>query len=883
MAMPKNTTSRTDHVPPRAGLSFRTKIVLLCVLTVLLGMAVALWITGEAIRRMETQAARRVTQSLDPFSRNFFDEQVQAIGMHVDSWLDKSHKDLYLMARLAQHAFDQPVLGRAIASALPAETVTLDDLRYYHDGRYSQNSDGPVVVYAPAYLHASHVPPELNGQVGDLLLRSVPLDPILHFIQQRDASYLQTYFIGPPGCSLMRMSPWRDIGGQTTRSVPSFTDTDYWTYCPGVVKYWRGQVDRRADQPIVTTPPCIDFATGSGCCEMVLPIWNRSRTKLAGSVWLDLNIQKLDDYIRDIKVGRSGFAFLMLSDGTVISASRKSLQKLGFQSSSSRSGAVQSKWPRLGDSGKPQVRRLTLPQDDRRTTQPLRLGGREYLLTLSRIEEVHILTSRDTVQPLHWVVGMALPVSELEAPAEAAVTVIRSTAGHERLAHLMVFLALMVGLAGMAWVFGGRLTKQWSQLTMAAERLKAGDYSARVPVRSRDEIGQLSTAFNELGARLEESFEQIRRQHEELQHDRQRYRLLAENSCDVICLSDVDGSLRYISPAVTDLLGYPPAEMIGMKGFDAIHPEDRERVAEQLNQSIEDETRQRVSQYRLRHREGHYIWVEATWEVLFDDETLLPSELLVAIRDISARRETEEALKRTERLAAVGNLAAGVAHEYNNAMCAIVGGLSYLEQDASLSGAGREYLDLVRKATDRVIETTRKMQAFTRRQPTTRQPTPIDQVVDETLPMIDSEVRNNDIELVIHHDQTVWANVNPAELSQVLLSLLINAAHALINEPHRQMTITVSSENDWALLSVADTGCGIRPEDLGEVMHPFFTRKGEFARNDRTRSQLKGTGLGLSVSQHIVHTYDGEITIDSTLGVGTTVTIRLPATLPPEA
>jgi PAS domain S-box-containing protein len=237
---------------------------------------------------------------------------------------------------------------------------------------------------------------------------------------------------------------------------------------------------------------------------------------------------------------------------------------------------------------------------------------------------------------------------------------------------------------------------------------------------------------------------------------------------------------------------------------------------------------------------------------------------LTEIRELE-RRRVEQQLFESEKLAAVGRLAASIAHEVNNPLEAIKNSL-YLMQSSPEAGKNARFLDIARKETERVSHIIRQMLGFARRSGEVGQ-VDVNQVIEETLVLVDKKMRQAGIRIVREFDEqlpTVRARAD--QLRQVFLNLILNAQHAI--KGSGIITISTARYDEQSLqpsisIQISDTGVGISEEDATRIFEPFFsTRK-------------KGTGLGLWVTQDIVRQHGGRIEVTSEHGHGTTFTIIL--------
>lgn len=236
---------------------------------------------------------------------------------------------------------------------------------------------------------------------------------------------------------------------------------------------------------------------------------------------------------------------------------------------------------------------------------------------------------------------------------------------------------------------------------------------------------------------------------------------------------------------------------------------------------------------------------------------------------IAAQQRAESNLVRSARLAAVGEMAAGVAHELNNPLTTVTGFVELILDELPSDSPYREDLELALREALRAREVVRRLLDFSRPAEARRTRTDLRELINQVLSLISHLIRTNSIQLQVDYATDLpWAFVDPHQLQQVLLNLLHNALNAMPSGGI--LTLQTALENrdgsDWIVLRVKDTGEGISPENMERIFEPFFT----------TRPAGKGTGLGLSISYGIIQNHGGFIDVQSEIGKGSTFSVYLP-------
>ncbi|HEX5688659.1 MAG TPA: ATP-binding protein, partial [Roseiflexaceae bacterium] len=358
-------------------------------------------------------------------------------------------------------------------------------------------------------------------------------------------------------------------------------------------------------------------------------------------------------------------------------------------------------------------------------------------------------------------------------------------------------------------------------------------------------------------------------------HDsEQRYRLIAENTNDLISLCDREGSCIYASPSYAAVLGYAPVKLIGNSVADLVHHADRPLFDAQFASLAEADTAQVT--IRMRHAGGEWRWIDTIWTSTFQDG----ARYHIAVgRDITDRKRLEEQFLQAQKMESIGRLAGGVAHDFNNLLTAILSYTEMARDTLPSSEAARSDLDEAIGAGRRAAGLTRQLLTFARRQVIEPQLLDLNTSITDVEQLLRRLV-GAQIELVIDLASELGAiRADPGQIEQVLLNLTLNARDAMPNGGQlciqtRKLTLTQAHatahadilSGDYVQLIVSDTGSGMSADVQQQIFEPFFT----------TKRPGKGTGLGLAICYGIVKQHAGTITFSSEVGRGTRFEIFLP-------
>jgi two-component system, cell cycle sensor histidine kinase and response regulator CckA len=402
--------------------------------------------------------------------------------------------------------------------------------------------------------------------------------------------------------------------------------------------------------------------------------------------------------------------------------------------------------------------------------------------------------------------------------------------------------------------------------------LELDQYRRRLEVM----VAERTAALTDLNKKLLKEIEDRRRAEDELRRSEEQYRSIVETATEGIWVVGHDNRTVFINQVMADMLGYTPAEVIGEFPLAFVHEEDKTRLAG-MYESHRRGRKNRLD-LRIRRRSGNDLWVILSTTPFFDKNGRYAGGLGM-ITDITDRRSLEEQLRHAQRLEAVGRLAGGIAHEFNNMMTVVTG---YGELLLGRLGAGdsmRLEIEQIKRAGDRAAALTRQLLAFSRKQ--VLQPRELD--LNAVVLHMDKMLRRligEDVALVTVPAEGLWTvKADPGQLEQVIVNLAVNARDAM-PEGGRLLIETANIVLDqeyaahrpeaapgpYVLLAMADTGVGMDEETRAHLFEPFYTTKGPG----------KGTGLGLATVYGIVAQSGGHIAVESEPGRGTTFRIYLP-------
>ena len=375
-----------------------------------------------------------------------------------------------------------------------------------------------------------------------------------------------------------------------------------------------------------------------------------------------------------------------------------------------------------------------------------------------------------------------------------------------------------------------------------------------------------------------------RRAEQALEKSEQNFRAMFEVASIGMAQTDPQtGQWTRVNRKLSEITGYSEAALCGMKVFEITHPEDRARDWELFQRVVRGDAPNYHIEKRYVRRDGSLAWVNVNMAVIRDADGRAV-RTMATIEDITERKQLEAQLLQAQKMEAIGQLAGGVAHDFNNILGAMIMQAEVASAQPGLPDEVAESLQEMRSAAERAASLTRQLLLFSRKQVMQPRDLDLNDVVTSLAKML-QRIIGEDIRLQLHlHPGPLTIRADAGMVEQVLMNLAVNARDAM-PEGGRLLIDTAEATIDaeaarlqadaspgrYASLRVTDTGCGIPPEVLPRIFEPFFT----------TKEVGKGTGLGLATVFGIVKQHQGWITVDSETDKGTSFQIFLPVSAAP--
>lgn len=499
------------------------------------------------------------------------------------------------------------------------------------------------------------------------------------------------------------------------------------------------------------------------------------------------------------------------------------------------------------------------------------------LLPWSRREGIVTTESEESltiVSPIHFDGSDAAWYAAFNVPKAVIFSLPRKVLLQQILGGV---ICIFIGLAILS-ILIGQHTTPIRQAAAMAHKIREGDLSQRLNIKRKDEIGQLGKALDEMTAALQ-------KRTVELAESRLNLAVTLDSIGDAVITTDIQGHVTRMNPVAETITGWGLTEAIGhplSEVLDLIHFTSRESLGNHAQKVLSaDKSIEIPNPTILRSKTGEEFLIADSGAPIRSESGETIGVVLV-FRDVTEETAVQEQLRQRQKLDAIGELAGGVAHDFNNMLGGIMGSCELLRKRITDDEKAERYLSLIFEASKRSAELANKLLAFSRRQAPGSTPIDIHTVISDTVALLEKTI-----------DKRIEISVEPAaeasmivgdcsQLQSVFLNLGINASHAMpdggtlsfksslteLSTAYCKSSIFDIVPGSYIEIEVRDSGSGIAPENLSKIFDPFFT----------TKEQGKGTGLGLAAAYGTVKQHKGAITVYSESGRGTRFHLLFPLT-----
>ncbi|MGE5313869.1 MAG: ATP-binding protein [Acidobacteriota bacterium] len=351
----------------------------------------------------------------------------------------------------------------------------------------------------------------------------------------------------------------------------------------------------------------------------------------------------------------------------------------------------------------------------------------------------------------------------------------------------------------------------------------------------------------------------------QLRQSQEQYADLFEHSPDMYHLIDRHGTIIGCNQTEASTLGCEKQDIVGAH-LTSLYPADQHaKVEEFIRRTFELECEARDEEHQMMRRDGTRIDVSVNSSFVYN-EIGVPVSLRCVVRDITEKKRMEEKIIQAQKIDSVGNLAGGVAHDFNNILTSIGNAAAIMQRRVTPRNKLYPFIEIISTAAQRGAKLTTQLLTFARRTPAELHPVDLQLILEETIALFETGIPHG-MEVVHRFEQhPCFINGDEGQVQQSLLNILLNARDAMPDGGRISVSTSVNPNERTLTVSISDTGTGMEPEVQRHIFEPFFT----------TKDHGKGTGLGLSVVYGVMKSHNGSVSVQSTPGKGSIFSLTFP-------
>lgn len=652
---------------------------------------------------------------------------------------------------------------------------------------------------------------------------------------------------------------WRDAERNLVAKEVDLADT----YDPRARPWYKGAL---TTDDIFWSDPYIFYTSQKPGITISGPTYNQEG-QLRGIVGVDIEIDQLSTFISNLRIGTHGYAFMLNQNRDVVAF--HDVEQLRFLEEGDKASSRLVKIDEFQDKlSRAAFAALNTAQDK---TSKILLDRAEYVSFEVDGENYQAMFTPFPDPQWPWIIGMYLPDNDYLGALK-----------QNRVNNYLITFAISVLTSILILFIARSIARPVIGLQRYAEDISVGDFVGtddQVLTQCHfKEVSETADRFDGLMVELGQAREDQIKAEESLRRKEIEYTSLVENLMVGVFRISPQGDVLDANPAFARMLGFSTVDELKSHNITKFlfNPDDSQQLLETLHEN------RQINNWDLQflpNSQQEPIW-GSIYCFLKEDSTDYYIEGL--IEDITERKHSEEMLILSERMAAVGTMASGVAHEFNNIHVGVLGYSDLGIRLENIPEVARTYFKTIHNASLRARELTINLLRCTNQQSSKMTSADLNTTMRESFALVERELIKDGVDTEYELGDVPLIMMDRAQIGQVILNFLINAHHSLIDCSEKKILISSGANGAQAWVQVKDSGCGIPEDKLSKIFTPFFSTKGEHAVSGSPQATVSGSGLGLAVCHTIASNHKGRIEVDSQVGVGSSFTLYLPLSVDDE-
>ena len=498
---------------------YEFKIGIIAFISVLLGLTLNVIFSYNSIQSLYRESSQQIENGLSYTTKDYMNSYINIAEEMVQTKISSILDEQAILADIYQKVLDNKKEFGPVIKQFEKTSFFKDNLSF--NGRWYQNRNNePSTLLVQRYLLNDK--DQIKSEVVTQIQESAFLDLITPSFYKYGAKKLWVYFQGGRDASFLRITPWNDAGTELDKVYPLHTDKENWeAFNPGLVDAWEKKIK---DNPIlknelsklaIIKSPTQDGGTGKIIMTLDHPIWSEDRTTFKGAVCMDVELDEIVNYIQNVKIAKTGFAFISQSNGNIFAVSKEGAHTLGIKSVDeatikSGQGIGFNDMKRFfTDSKYDSIQKIKLPDNSQILTTTINIDGKEYMLIQKNLQPLQTWNKEKGFYLETWTLGSIVPTEEVYNAYFAAKGNINDFRNKIVIEQVIIaFLTILFITIGIR-ITVGKLTGNLRKLEFAAFEIMKKNYDVNIDINSKDEIGRLGTTLNNMISEIKSTFEKL--------------------------------------------------------------------------------------------------------------------------------------------------------------------------------------------------------------------------------------------------------------------------------------------------------------------------------------------------------------------------------------
>lgn len=509
--------------------NYQFKIALIAFISMLTGLIMAITVSYTSIQNLFNDSTEELKSGIKSVNEEYMDNYINITAQLIESEIKKIQDEQSILTNILQKTIDNEEEFAPLIENMREQPFFKDNLEF-KENWYQNHPDEPAVVLVQKYLldEENKIKPEIKSQID----QSIILDLLMPSFYQYGADKLWVYFSGGLDSSFMRVTPWKDVGTALDEIYPRHTYEPNWeAFNPGLVGAWEKKIreDREADKDLsslsIITSPTQDGGTGNIIMTLRQPVWNRDRNEFRGAISIDVEIEKIISYVKNIKLANTGFAYISLSNGNIFAVNNEGAKALGLKSiedSTIKNEEVgynpMNRF--LKESKYKAVQDIALPKENNKITRSkINIEDKKYILIQKNLKNLDTWNQDKGFYTDAWTLGFVIPEEEIFSSYYHAREKINDIRDSIVLNQFFIIALTILGISIFIYIISKRITSDLRKLELVTVEVMNKNYDVEVDVKSNDEVGKLGRAIKNMIIDIKTTFYQLSKQNEILKHE----------------------------------------------------------------------------------------------------------------------------------------------------------------------------------------------------------------------------------------------------------------------------------------------------------------------------------------------------------------------------